>query len=180
MQGLELDARAVWPIIFFLCSMSASYAFLSHMYKHTDESCVKVKSTLRLLKALKNAMKGEGKVWVDRFFCLLISFIHSDKFPGYPGIGGGNQPALAPVRTCENQWCLDKLAINPDICSASSSSLSSAENNNKKNKPWKRCALFACMHMSDRSASGREGGTSSTEGSKIWGCRLENTHSELC
>lgn len=44
------------------------------------------------------------------------------------------QPALAPVRARENQWCSDKLAINPDICSTSSSTFYSTEHNNKTNK----------------------------------------------
>lgn len=121
--------------------------FLSFSHVH-DESCVRGKSTLLLLKALKKTLKGVWKLWVDSLLCLLISFIYFDKFPGHSvkcfGIGGGNQPVLAPVRKCENQWCLDKLAINPDICSASSSSLSSTEQNNKKNKPPKR-ALCACI-----------------------------------
>lgn len=46
-------------------------------------------------------------MWVDSFLCLSISFIRPDKFPGDSvkgfGVGGGNQPVLAPVRTCENQ-----------------------------------------------------------------------------
>lgn len=132
-----------------------------------------LKGTHLLLTAFKSVLKGAGKVWVDSCLCLLISFIHSDMFPGHPvkcfGIGGGNKPAPAPVRTCENQWCLDKLPISPDICSASSSSLSSAEHNNKKNKPRKRVSC-ACMQMLDGSVSGREGGLVEVQReAKYWG-----------
>lgn len=44
----------------------------------------------------------------------------------------GNEPMLASVRTCKNQWCSDKPASTADICSASSSSLSSAERTTRK------------------------------------------------
>lgn len=111
--------------------------------------------------------------------CLLMSFIHFDKFPGYSvkcsGIREGNQPALAPGRACENQWCWDKLAINVDICSTSSSSFSYAEHNNKINKIHKQCTL--CALVGSKCAVGRFGEgyfkyRRNIGGACWWGCRL--------
>ena len=89
--------------LFFVPLLHVHFFSFSHVQCTLMSPASKVESNL-LSCLFLNVLKRE-RCGRTAFLCLLISIIHSDKFPGYSvkcfGIGGGNQPVLAPVRTCE-------------------------------------------------------------------------------
>lgn len=146
-SGLKPDARTAWPIISFPRSVPRLLLFRLVQIHWWVQS-------LRVLQK-ENVSKGAGNDVGGRLFvpsyqfhpCWHVSRLSCEK--NALASEEETNPALASLRTCENQWCLDKLAINLDICSASSSSLSSAKHNNKKTSITS-VELCVCAHIGSR------------------------------